>query len=209
VILAANDFANQSSFTTRESAYGRSHESAATPMSTRPRRGPDRSWTISPPPTSQASPNPRGVISSPRSVAQSPGVELTPVSVRDTDEMARNAAIFACSGNSGVIVTAGGTAVHRELIIRLAARYKLPSVYPYRYYAVEGGLIAYGPNTLDPVRRAAGYVDRILKGEKMQVRARRPNTSFAAVHESVCGYKADIEWQAGPAGLVAIDPHRT
>src|SRR5262245_38605397 len=119
-----------------------------------------------PPPTSQASPNPRGVISSPRSVAQSLGVELTPVSVRDTDEMARNAAIFACSGNGGVIVTAGGTAVHRELIIRLAARYKLPSVYPYRYYAVEGGLIAYGPNTLDPVRRAAGYVDRILKGEK-------------------------------------------
>jgi putative tryptophan/tyrosine transport system substrate-binding protein len=101
-----------------------------------------------------------------RSVAQSFGVELTPVNVRDTDEIERNVAAFARSGNGGVIVTAGGTAVHRELIIRLAARHKLPSVYPYRYYAVDGGLITYGPNTLDPVRRAAGYVDRILKGEK-------------------------------------------
>ena len=65
-----------------------------------------------------------------------------------------------------LIVTVGGTAVHRTLIISLAARHKLPSVYAYRYYAVEGGLISYGPNTHDPVRRAAGYVDRILKGEK-------------------------------------------
>ena len=88
------------------------------------------------------------------------------MNVRDTDEIERNVAAFARSGNGGVIVTAGGSAVRRELIIRLAARYKLPSVYPYRYYAVDGGLITYGPNTLDPVRRAAGYVDRILKGEK-------------------------------------------
>jgi putative ABC transport system substrate-binding protein len=101
-----------------------------------------------------------------RSAAQSLGVELTPLNVRDTDEIERNVAAFARSGNGGVIVTAGGSGVHRELIIRLAARHKLPSVYPYRYYAVDGGLITYGPNTLDPVRRAAGYVDRILKGEK-------------------------------------------
>ena len=65
-----------------------------------------------------------------------------------------------------MIVTTGGTAAHRKLIISLAARHKLPSIYPYRYYAVDGGLISYGPNTNDPVRRAAGYVDRILKGEK-------------------------------------------
>jgi putative ABC transport system substrate-binding protein len=65
-----------------------------------------------------------------------------------------------------MIVTPGGAAAHRELIINLAARYKLPSVYPYRYYAVDGGLISYGPNTNDPQRRAARYVDRILKGEK-------------------------------------------
>jgi putative tryptophan/tyrosine transport system substrate-binding protein len=101
-----------------------------------------------------------------RSVAQSLGVELTPVNVRDTDEIDRAVAAFARSDNGGVIVTTGGAAAHRKLIISLAARYKLPSVYPYRYYAVDGGLISYGPNTHDPVRRAAGYVDRILKGEK-------------------------------------------
>ena len=80
--------------------------------------------------------------------------------MRDADEIERNVA------NGGVIVTPGGAAAHRGLIIGLAARYKLPSVYPYRYYPVDGGLISYGPNTNDPQRRAAGYVDRIFKGEK-------------------------------------------
>jgi putative tryptophan/tyrosine transport system substrate-binding protein len=107
-----------------------------------------------------------GQFAAVRSVAQSLGVELTPVDVRDNDEIERNVAAFSRSGNGGVIVTAGGSAAHRELIISLAARHKLPSVYPYRYYPVDGGLISYGPNTHDPVRRAAGYVDRILKGEK-------------------------------------------
>jgi putative ABC transport system substrate-binding protein len=93
-------------------------------------------------------------------------VELTPVNVRDSDEIEHTAAAFARSSNGGVIVTAGGTAAHRKLIISLAARYKLTSVYPYRYYAVDGGLISYGPNTHDQIRRASGYVDRILKGEK-------------------------------------------
>ena len=101
-----------------------------------------------------------------RSVAQSLGVELTPVNVRDTDEIERAVAAFARSGNGGVIVTTGGTAAHRKLIISLAARYKLPSVYPYRYYAVDGGLISYGPNTLRSGPACRGYVDRILKGEK-------------------------------------------
>src|SRR6266403_271418 len=101
-----------------------------------------------------------------RSVAQSLGVELTPVNVRDTDEIERNVAAFARSGNGGMIITSGGTGFRRGLIIGLASRHKLPSVYPYRYYAVDGGLVTYGPNTLDPIRRAAGYVDRILKGEK-------------------------------------------
>ena len=107
-----------------------------------------------------------GQFAAVRSVAQSFGVELTPVNVRDTDEIERAVATFARSGNGGVIVTTGGTAAHRKLFISLAARHKLPSVYPYRYYAIDGGLISYGPNTHDPVRRAAGYVDRILKGEK-------------------------------------------
>jgi len=101
-----------------------------------------------------------------RSVAQSLGVELTPLNVRDTDEIGRDVTEFARSTNGGMIVTPGGAAAHRGLIISLAARYKLPSVYPYRYYAVDGGLISYGPNTNDPQRRAARYVDRILKGEK-------------------------------------------
>lgn len=101
-----------------------------------------------------------------RSVAQSLGIELTPVNVRDTDEIERNVEAFARSANGGLIVTPGGAAARRSLIISLAARYKLPSVYPYRYWAVDGGLVSYGPNTNDPLRRAAVYVDRILKGEK-------------------------------------------
>jgi putative tryptophan/tyrosine transport system substrate-binding protein len=101
-----------------------------------------------------------------RSVAQTLGVELTPSNVNDPDQIERNVATFARSGNGGMIVTTGGTAAHRKLIISLCARYELPAIYPYRYYAVDGGLISYGPNTHDPVRRAAGYVDRILKGEK-------------------------------------------
>jgi putative ABC transport system substrate-binding protein len=107
-----------------------------------------------------------GQFAAVRSVAQSLGVELTPLNVRDTDEMERNVAAFAGSSNGGMIVTAGGSGARRGLIISLAARHKLPSVYPYRYYAVDGGLLTYGPNTRDPFRRAAGYVDRILKGEE-------------------------------------------
>src|SRR4051794_29533199 len=106
-----------------------------------------------------------GQFAAARSVAQSLGVELTPVNVRDTDEIERNVAAFARSGNGGMIVTSGGTGSRRKLIIDLASRHKLPSVYPYRYYAVDGGLVTYGPNTLDPIRQAANYVDRILKGE--------------------------------------------
>jgi putative tryptophan/tyrosine transport system substrate-binding protein len=102
-----------------------------------------------------------------RSVAQNLGIELTPVNARDADEIERSLAAFARSGNGGVLVTsAGGQAAHRKLIISLVARYKLPTVYPYRYYAVDGGLMGYGPNTHEQVRRAAGYIDRILKGEK-------------------------------------------
>jgi putative tryptophan/tyrosine transport system substrate-binding protein len=99
-------------------------------------------------------------------VAQSLGVELTPVAVHDTAELERSMAAFARAANSGMIVTAGGTGFRRDLIIRLASRHKLPAVYPFRYYAKDGGLITYGPDTLDPVRRATEYVDRILKGEK-------------------------------------------
>jgi putative ABC transport system substrate-binding protein len=107
-----------------------------------------------------------GQFSAIQSVAQSLGVELTPVSVRDAGEVERGVAAFARSGNGGLIVTAGGTAFRRDLIIGLASRHKLPAVYPFRYYAKDGGLITYGPDPRDSIRRAAAYVDRILKGEK-------------------------------------------
>jgi putative tryptophan/tyrosine transport system substrate-binding protein len=107
-----------------------------------------------------------GQFAAVRSVAQNLGVELTPVNLSDTDAIEQSVAAFARVGDGGMIVTSGGTGSRRKLLIALASRYKLPSVYPYRYYAVDGGLLAYGSNTLDPVRRAAGYVDRILKGEK-------------------------------------------
>jgi putative ABC transport system substrate-binding protein len=102
-----------------------------------------------------------------QAVAPSLQVELTPVDVRDASEMERAVTAFAHRPNGGLIATASAlTAIHRKLIIGLASRYKLPAVYPFRYYAKDGGLISYGPDTLDLFRRAAGYVNRILKGEK-------------------------------------------
>ena len=102
-----------------------------------------------------------------QSVAPSLGVELSPVGVRDASEIERAVTAFARGSNGGLIVTGSSlTLFHRDLIVALAARYKLPAVYPYRYFATGGGLMSYGPNTVDPFRRAAGYVDRILKGEK-------------------------------------------
>jgi putative ABC transport system substrate-binding protein len=100
-------------------------------------------------------------------VAPALGVQLTPVDVRDAGEIERAVAAFARGSNGGVIVTASalGTA-HRELIATVAARHKLPAVFPSRPYVSVGGLISYGPDLIDQFRRAAGYVDRILKGEK-------------------------------------------
>src|SRR5262245_32216185 len=87
--------------------------------------------------------------------------------MHDADEIERAVTAFARSSNGGLIVTASTlTAVHRKLIIALAARHRLPAVYAFRYHAASGGLISYGPDTTDPFRRAAGYIDRILKGEK-------------------------------------------
>ena len=102
-----------------------------------------------------------------QSVAPSVGVEVSPVNVRDAGEIERAVAAFARSSNGGLIVTASALAVvHRDLIIALAARHKLPAVYYRRYFVTGGGLISYGPDLVDQYRRAAGYVDRILKGEK-------------------------------------------
>jgi len=102
-----------------------------------------------------------------QSVAGSVGLEVIPVNLSDATELEREVAAFAQSANGGVILTAGAlSAVHRDLIITLAAQHKLPAVYQERYYVTGGGLISYGPNFLDQFGRAAGYVDRILKGEK-------------------------------------------
>jgi putative tryptophan/tyrosine transport system substrate-binding protein len=98
--------------------------------------------------------------------AQSLGVELVPVGVRDLGEIERGVTAFARSPNGGLIVTTGGTGFRRETIMALALRHHLPAIYPFRYHAADGGLVSYGPDTHDPIRRAAGYVDRILKGEK-------------------------------------------
>ena len=102
-----------------------------------------------------------------QAAAPSLGVELRPIDVRDGDEIERALALFAQSPNSGLIVTSSAQAIsHRDLIIALAARHRLPAVYFGRLWAAAGGLISYGPDFLDQFRRAAGYVDRILKGEK-------------------------------------------
>ena len=102
-----------------------------------------------------------------QSVAPLLGVELSPVNVEDAGEIERAVAAFARSANAGMILTGSALAiVHRNLIIALAARHRLPTVYYDRYFVAAGGLISYGPDIIDQFRRAAGYVDRILKGEK-------------------------------------------
>jgi putative tryptophan/tyrosine transport system substrate-binding protein len=102
-----------------------------------------------------------------REVAPSVGVEVSPVNIRDAGEIERAVAAFARSPNGGLIVTGSALAQrHRNLIITLAARHKLPAVYFERFFVTGGGLISYGPDLVDQYRRAAGYVDRILRGEK-------------------------------------------
>ena len=94
------------------------------------------------------------------------GIELLSVNALTAPEIEHEITAFADLPNGGLIVTAGGTAFYRDLIISLAARHRLPAVYPFRYYTIRGGLISYGPNSVEPTRRAASYIDRILKGEK-------------------------------------------
>jgi ABC-type uncharacterized transport system substrate-binding protein len=94
------------------------------------------------------------------------GIEVVPVNVRDAREIERRIAVFAQSANGGLIATGGQATEHRDLIFKLAVRHRLPAVYPYPYYVEGGGLIGYGPDLPSLFRQAAGYVDRILKGEK-------------------------------------------
>jgi len=102
-----------------------------------------------------------------QAMATSVGLQVTPISIRNSDEIASAVEAFAHSPNGGAIVTGGVlTTVHRDLILKLIAGYKLPAIYDNRAYVTDGGLISYGPDRADIYRRAAGYVDRILKGEK-------------------------------------------
>src|SRR6185295_4748150 len=95
------------------------------------------------------------------------GAELRAVGVLNAGEIERAVAAFAREPNGGRMVTlSGGAVAHRDLIRPLAARHRLPTVYPARYFVSGGGLFSYGPDTIDPYRRAAGYVNRILKGEQ-------------------------------------------
>jgi ABC-type uncharacterized transport system substrate-binding protein len=109
----------------------------------------------------------QGQVAAIQAVAPSFGMEVTPINVRDTGEMERAIAAFAHTSRDGLIVTTSAlTVLHRDLIVTLATRYKLPTVYAQRVFVTSGGLISYGADVVDQYRRAANYVDRILKGEK-------------------------------------------
>ena len=116
-----------------------------------------------------------------QSVAPVFGVELSVINVRDADAVEGGMMKMADTPNVGLLVTASAPAnVHRNLILKLAARHRLPAVYPYRYFVAAGGLLCYGPDTIGQYRRAAGYIDRILEGEKPPICQcrRRPSTSL-------------------------------
>jgi ABC-type uncharacterized transport system substrate-binding protein len=114
-----------------------------------------------------ATPQGIGQFSAVHSVAPSLGLDVSPINASEPSEVERAIKAFAHAPNSGLIVTGSNFAItHRELIIKLASQHKLPTVYPIRFFAAAGGLISYGPDPIDPHRRAAGYIDRILRGEK-------------------------------------------
>jgi putative tryptophan/tyrosine transport system substrate-binding protein len=123
-----------------------------------------------------------GFLGAMQSVAPSLGVELTPIGVGNADEVQRTLAAFAREPEGGLIVTPSAAALtHRELIINLAAQHRLPAVFPYRFYAAEGGLASYGPDTTDQFRRAAAYVHRILNGESPAALPVQAPTKFELV----------------------------
>jgi putative ABC transport system substrate-binding protein len=108
-----------------------------------------------------------GLLGAIQSVAPSLDIELRPIVWRDASEIERGIAAFGGTSNGGMVVTGGGLSIaNRELIAKLAARYKLPTVYHQRIYVASGGLISYGQEEIDPYRRAAEYIGRILNGEK-------------------------------------------
>lgn len=108
-----------------------------------------------------------GQLGAIQAVAPALGVELRPIDPQDAESIERGLVSFSSGTKGGLIVTTSRLArAHRELIISLAARHRLPAIYAFRLFVTDGGLISYGPDSIDPYRRAAGYVDRILKGQK-------------------------------------------
>jgi len=118
-----------------------------------------------------------------QAVAPPHRVELSPINASDPAEMERGIAAIARTPNAGLVVTVGRTAVRRDFIVAAAAKHGLPAIYPYRYYVSDGGLISYGPDTIEPYLRAAGYVDRIFKGEKpANLPVQAPTTYHLAIN---------------------------
>jgi len=102
-----------------------------------------------------------------QAAAQSLGVELSPINLNDSGDIERAVGAFGGEPNGGlIVVVSGASLIHRELILALAAHHRLPAVYPYSFFVAKGGLISYGPDVVEQYRRAATYVDRVLKGEK-------------------------------------------
>jgi putative ABC transport system substrate-binding protein len=123
-----------------------------------------------------------GQFAAMQALAPSLGVEISPIDARDIGAIEQAMTAFARGANGGMIVTATGNARrHRETILSLAARFKLPAVYPYRYYVADGGLASYGPDVAEECRLAAGYVDRILKGEKASDLPVQAATKYATI----------------------------
>ena len=113
-----------------------------------------------------SNPSGTGLFGGIQAVASTFGVEASPIGLRDAGQIERGVTAFA-GPNNGLIVTPSSFAlVYRDLIVKLAAQYRLPTIYPFGYFVIGGGLVSYGPDVVDQFKRAAGYVDRILKGEK-------------------------------------------
>ena len=108
-----------------------------------------------------------GLLAAMQGVAPALGVELSPIAVNDPGLIDRDIAEFAKGPNGGLtLAPTGRSVIHRDLIVALAAKHRLPAIYPYRYFVTAGGLMSYGPDEIEQYRQAAGYIDRILKGEK-------------------------------------------
>jgi putative ABC transport system substrate-binding protein len=114
-----------------------------------------------------ANPSGTGLFGALQSAAPSLGIEVSPIGLRDSGEIERGITAFARGANGGLIVAPNSSSlVHREQIIGLAAKHRLPAIYPFQYFVGDGGLAAYGPDPIDQYRQAASYVDRILRGER-------------------------------------------